>query len=198
MVRLFGRGRSTTAVGALVNGSEALVDVLWPTPRLLVVGEGVIADALRALARYMEWSVAVSNDREHCVRELTSLTRADATVVLSHDLELAGPALKAALGGGAGYVGALGARRTQAARAHWLQDNGVVPSQVARIRGPAGLDLGARTPQETALSIVAEILAARAGSNGQPLRDRPGPVHLNGLHAEPPPQDDSPLRRPPT
>ena len=198
MVRLFGRGRSTTAVGALVNGSEALVDVLWPTPRLLVVGEGVIADALRALAQYLEWSVAVSNDREQCVRELTSLTRADATVVLSHDLELAGPALEAALGGGAGYVGALGARRTQTARAHWLQDNGVVPSQVARIRGPAGLDLGARTPQETALSIVAEILAARAGSNGQPLRDRPGPVHLNGLHAEPPPQDDSPLRRPPT
>ena len=122
MVRLFGRGRSTTAVGPLVNGSEALVDVLWPTPRLLVVGEGVIADALRALARYMEWSVAVSNDREECVGELSSLTRADATVVLSHDLELAGPALEAALGGGAGYVGALGARRTQTARAHWLQE----------------------------------------------------------------------------
>lgn len=198
MVRLFGRGRSTTAVGALANGSEALVDVLWPTPRLLLVGEGVIADALRALAQYMEWSVAASTDREQCVRELTSLTRADAAVVLSHDLELAGPALGAALGGGAGYVGALGSRPTQAARARWLQDNGVAPSQVGRIRGPAGLDLGARTPQETALSIVAEILAARAGANGQPLRDRKGPVHSNGLQAEPPPRDDPSLRRPPT
>jgi xanthine/CO dehydrogenase XdhC/CoxF family maturation factor len=82
MVRLFGRGRSTTAVGSLVNGSEVLVDALWPVPRLLVVGDGVVADAV---------------------------------VVLSHDLELASPTLKAALGGGAGYVGALGARRTQAA-----------------------------------------------------------------------------------
>jgi xanthine dehydrogenase accessory factor len=80
-----------------------------------VVGDGVVADALSALALYLEWSVAVSTDREHCVRELEPLTRGDAVVVLSHDLELASPTLKAALGGGAGYVGALGARRTQAA-----------------------------------------------------------------------------------
>jgi len=197
MVRLFGRGRSTTSASSLANGSEVLVDALWPAPRLLVVGDGVVADALRALALYLEWSVAVSTDREHCVRELEPLTRGDAVVVLSHDPELAGPTLKAALGGGAGYVGALGARRTQAARAQWLQDHGVLPSQIAGIRGPAGLDVGARTSQEMAISIVSEILAVRAGSNGQPLRDRPGPVHIDGLTAVPPRRDESPLRPPP-
>jgi xanthine dehydrogenase accessory factor len=94
--------------------------------------------------------------------------------------------LRAALAGGAGYVGALGSRRTQAARAEWLTAAGVRPDAQERIHGPAGLDIDAHTPAEIAISIVAEILAARAGSGGGALSSRPGPVHTAGVQAPPP------------
>ena len=111
-----------------------------------------------------------------------SCTRSDAFVVLSHDRAVDGPALAAALAGRAGYVGALGSRRTQAARREWLTEHGVAAADQARIHGPAGLDIDAHTPGEIAVTIVAEILGrARAASSGGALRDRSGPVHTAGV-----------------
>jgi xanthine dehydrogenase accessory factor len=101
----------------------------------------------------------------------------DVVVVLSHDLTISGSALQAALASSAGYIGALGSRHTQAARAEWLTSHGVDPAALARINGPAGLDIGANTPGEVAISILAAAIAARAGAAGGRLADRPGPIH---------------------
>jgi xanthine dehydrogenase accessory factor len=175
--RLFGRGVTSAA---LIEG--AAVIVLWPVPALVVVGEGLIADALRDAATLLGWQPRVSGSPD----AVTDLHRSDAVVVLSHDRTVDGPALTSALAGGAGYVGALGSRRTQAARREWLTEHGVPAEQQARIHGPAGLDIDAHTPAEIAVSIVAEILAIRAASGGGSLRDRSGPVHTAGVQAPPP------------
>ena len=99
----------------------------------------------------------------------------DKVVVLSHDQALAGPALAAALGGRVGYIGALGSRRTQQARTDWLADRGI--TQLDRIYGPAGLDIGANAPPEIAVSIIAEALAVNAGRSVGSLRDRAAAIH---------------------
>jgi xanthine dehydrogenase accessory factor len=177
VARLFGRGVPATAV---VAGDPARVAVaLWPVPTLVVVGEGVVAQALCDAATFLGWRPQVTPDVDAAVAAIGELRRSDAVVVLSHDRAVDGPALTAALRGGAGYVGAMGARHTQDARREWLTAHGVPVDDQARIHGPAGLDIDAHTPAEIAVSIVAEILAARAGSSGGALRDRTGPVHLD-------------------
>ena len=83
-------------------------------------------------------------------------------------------------------MGALGSRRTQAARRDWLTEFGVSAADQDRVHGPAGLDIDAHTPAEIAISIVAEIVAGRSSAGGGALRDRSGPVHVDGVHAPPP------------
>jgi len=175
--RLFGRGVTATALDA-----GTAVVVLWPVPTLVVVGDGLIADALGDAATMLGWQPHITSEPAAGHR----LHRSDAVVVLSHDRAVDGPALAIALAGGAGYVGALGSRRTQAARRDWLTEQGVPDGEQARIHGPAGLDIDAHTPAEIAVSIVAEILATRSSATGGSLRDRGGPVHTGGVHAPPP------------
>jgi xanthine dehydrogenase accessory factor len=159
---------------------------LWPVPALVVVGDGLIADALLDAAHLLGWSARVTAEADVAVSAAAGLHRSDAFVVLSHDRVVDGPALAAALSGGAGYVGALGSRRTQAARREWLTAHAVPAEDQDRIHGPAGLDLDAHTPAEIAVSIVAEILAGRSASSGGALRNREGPVHVAGVQAPPP------------
>jgi xanthine dehydrogenase accessory factor len=184
LLRMFGGGATQTVVTG-VRGTQALVASYWPTPRLVVVGDGTVAAALLAVAGLLGWQATSAGDAAYAgdpvasAAPLAQLRRSDAVVVLSHDLAVAGETLRSALAGAAGYVGGLGSRRTQQSRAGWLAEHGVPERAVRSIRGPAGLDLGARGPAEMAVSIVAEILAVQTGSTGQPLRDRPGPVHLD-------------------
>ena len=188
--RLFARGTSATALygagseGETVTGTA--VASLWPVPSLLVVGDGLIATALSDTAALLGWQAQVAADVEPAVTALRQLRRSDAVVVLSHDREVDGPVLAAALASGVGYVGALGSRRTQAARQEWLAEHGVTETAMERIHGPAGLDIDAHTPAEIAISIVAEILGSRSSSAGGALRDRPGPVHVAGVQSPPP------------
>lgn len=175
--RLFGRGVTATALT-----DDAAVVVLWPLPTLVVVGDGLIADALQDAATLLDWQTNVTTD----ATAAGDLHRSDAVVVLSHERAVDGPALAAALAGGAGYVGALGSRRTQDARREWLTAHDVPDDEQARIHGPAGLDIDAHTPAEIAVSIVAEILATRSAATGGSLRDRHGPVHTGGVQAPPP------------
>ena len=105
-----------------------------------------------------------------------ALTSADVVVVIEHDPFIATPALAGALRGGVGYVGALGSRRTQLARRTHLADVGVREADIARMHGPTGLDLGARSPAETAVSIVAEVIAVRSGRTGNPLTSTTGRI----------------------
>ena len=100
-----------------------------------------------------------------------------AVVVLTHEERFDIPALEGALRSDAFYVGALGSRRNQERRRERLLEAGVGRRDIDRISGPAGLDIGADTPAERAVSILAEILACRAGRSGGPLKDGTGRIH---------------------
>ena len=104
--------------------------------------------------------------------------------MLTHDPKLDDPAISGALRRGVGYVGALGSRRTQEKRRDRLRESGISDEQLARISGPVGLDIGAHTPEETAVSILAEIIAFRAGRDGGRLRDAKGRIHVVDEAAE--------------
>ena len=167
-----------------------------PAPRLVVVGAVDTAEALCRLARDLGWRTIVVDPRELWATServpsadeiavewpddaLVRLNPDDGTavVVLAHQDQIDLPALQTALGGDAFFVGAIGSRRTQGRRREALLELGVDESDVDRIRGPVGLDVGAQTPAETAVAIMAEILAVRAGRAGGPLRERDGRIH---------------------
>ena len=119
-------------------------------------------------------------DRYLLTRELGAN---DAVLVFTHDPKFDEPALMAALQSQAGYIGALGSRRTQADREERLRAQGVTEDELARINAPCGLDLGARTPAETAVAVLGEILALRSGKRGGRLTDASGPIHPRAAEA---------------
>jgi xanthine dehydrogenase accessory factor len=183
--RLFARGASATELTA-GDGISIAVVTLWPPTTLLVVGNGTIADALAGVAALLGWQTLLTNEAGAAAEVAAALTESDAVVVLSHDRDVDVPALAAVLASRAGYVGALGSRRTQAARREGLDGRGVAGDQIDRIHGPAGLDVDAHTPGEIAVSIAAEILASRTGATGGSISRRTGPVHVAGVNAPPP------------
>ena len=139
---------------------------------LHVVGDGPVSEALLALAEPLGWTVT-SSPGDPAVP-----AGVDALVVTSHHEDVDGPAIRAGLAAGTGYVGAMGSRRTQERRRTWLVDNGVTPEALASLRAPIGLDIGANAPAEIAVAILAEVIAVRAGrSTPGSLGDREGPVH---------------------
>jgi xanthine dehydrogenase accessory factor len=183
---------------ALVEKSAqtVFVEPLAPPPLLLVVGAVDLADALCGLAGQLGWRTAVADPRPALLtRERLptagwlidgwpedALARAGtddrtAVVVLAHDEKIDIPALSWALRSEAFYVGALGSRRTQGKRRERLLEEGLSEDQLARLSGPAGLDLGGETLEETALSILAEMVAVRRGREGGRLRDRKAAIH---------------------
>ena len=108
----------------------------------------------------------------------------DHVAVLTHDPKLDDPAISGALRRGVGYVGALGSRRTQEKRRARLRESGISEEQLSASRGRSGSILGAHTPRETAISILAEIVAVRAGREGGRLRDAKGRIHVVDEAAE--------------
>ena len=97
--------------------------------------------------------------------------------LLSHDEKVDLPLLAEALRRDVAYVGAMGSRRTHDNRMLRLREAGLAAAELDRLHSPIGLDLGASSPQETAVSILAEVLATRSGASGAPLRARSGPIH---------------------
>jgi xanthine dehydrogenase accessory factor len=168
--QLFTRGTSDTLVAP-----DAVTTVLWPVPKLVIIGAGAIADALRAVADLLGWQTQVVTERRIATGVIAGLAVLDKLVVISHDDDLGGSALASALAGEVGYIGALGSRRTQQSRADWLAYRGV--TDLDRIHGPAGLDIGANTPAEIAVAIVAEALAVSSSTGAGSLRDRSGSIH---------------------
>lgn len=143
--------------------------------RLLVVGEGAVADALESMGALLGWHVTVEPTLDGATEGMQSV---DAVVVTSHDDDVDAPALGDALATGATYVGAMGSRARQQRRREWLLATGVSPDDLARVRGPAGLDIGANSAAEIALSIFAEIVAVVRGVEGSGhLSDRSGRIH---------------------
>ncbi|WP_053717903.1 XdhC family protein [Saccharothrix sp. NRRL B-16348] len=180
------------ATGASV---EVMVEVAAPRPRLLVFGALDFAAALSDVGNLLGYRVTVCDPRPvfatdrrfpsaevvvdwpHRYLERAEVDERTAVCVLTHDPKFDIPVLTAALRMPLAYVGAMGSRRTHEERARLLVEAGVSPDQLARLRSPLGLDLGARTPEETALSIAAEIVAHRNRATGLPLTDLTGPIH---------------------
>jgi xanthine dehydrogenase accessory factor len=179
-----GKSRRFTVPESEAEPIEFFIEVLLPAPTLIVIGGVHIALALVTLAKTLDYRTVVVDPRKAFGSEarfptsrvdrlvqswpdeaLTEigLTRSTAVATLTHDPKLDDPALKIALPSPAFYVGALGSRQTQARRRERLLAQGLSETHVARLRGPIGLNLGARTPEEIALSIIAEVVAARNG-----------------------------------
>lgn len=188
------------------ESSVVFIDVFAPPPRLVVFGAADLAAALVRQGRLLGYEVTVCDARPafatparfpeadevivdwpHRLLERIgpSLGPRDAVCVLTHDAKFDVPAIVAALGTEVGYLGAMGSRRTQTARRARLREAGVDDAALDRLRAPIGLDLGARTPEETAVAICAEIIAVRSGRAGTSLRDGTGPIHTPEGEATP-------------
>lgn len=186
-------GASGEELGTAVT---AFVQPLLPRPRLVLVGAGDHAAALTRVGRTLGLHVTVCDPRAtfttterlpeaddvtvgwpHHLLPTLGLTDRDAVCVLTHDPRIDVPALTAALAGPTGFVGAMGSRRTHADRLERLRAAGVAAADLARLHSPIGLDLGARTPQEIAVAVAAELVLWRHGGTGRPLHRTDGPIH---------------------
>jgi xanthine dehydrogenase accessory factor len=176
---------------------RVFAEIVAPPPRLLVFGAVDTAQALCAAARQLGWWTIVADARaKFATRERMPSAdeivvawpedalaqvqpdHATAVVVLTHDDKFDVPALKGALGTEAFYIGALGSRRNQERRRERLLEAGVDAAELERISGPCGLDIGADSQPETAISILGEILAIRAGRPGGRLQDAKTRIHV--------------------
>ncbi|THV35608.1 XdhC family protein [Glycomyces buryatensis] len=172
------------------------VEVYAPPPRLLVYGAVDFAAPVARAAKFCGFDVTVCDARSVFATELrfpdadrvivdwphrhfdkTTVDERTAVCVLTHDEKFDIPLLERALVSKAGYVGAMGSRRTHQERLARLRENGVTEAELARLHAPIGLDLGGRTAEETALSILAEIVAVRNGANAGFLTTSTGPIH---------------------
>ncbi|MFD4344704.1 XdhC family protein [Streptomyces coelicoflavus] len=176
-----------------------LVETSVPAPRMIVFGAIDFASALARVGTFLGYHVTVCDarpvfatparfpDADEIVaewpHEYLARTEVDARTVLcvlTHDAKFDIPLLRLALRLPVAYVGAMGSRRTHLDREARLREAGVSDLELARLRSPIGLDLGARTPEETALSIAAEIVAARHGGTGAALTGAHTPIHHDG------------------
>lgn len=186
----------TCAPDGTVAEEPVFVQSSAPPPRMILFGAVDVAAALAQVGSFLGYRVTVCDARpvfttperfphahevvvERPHRYLASQRVEESTVVcvLTHHPDVDVPLLQVALESPAAYVGAMGSRRTHDDRVRRLLAAGVAPTALARLRSPLGLDLGARTAQETALSIAAEVLAMTSGRSGLPLRDLDVPIH---------------------
>ena len=190
---LIRRGRSGIVQ---IAGRDVFADVYGPPPRLLIYGAVDTAEALCRAAQEIGWRPIVADARarfatserlpsaEEIVvawpEETLAQVRPDdatAIVILTHDDKFDVPMIIGALETDAFYIGALGSRRNQERRRERLLEAGVDEAALERVSGPCGLDVGAQTPAETAISILAEIMAVRAGREGGRLREATTRIH---------------------
>ncbi|MEU4040727.1 XdhC family protein [Streptomyces antibioticus] len=179
-----------------------LVESAVPPPRMIVFGAIDFASALVRVGKFLGHHVTVCDARPvfatrarfpeadeivvdwpHRYLEGTRVDARTVLCVLTHDAKFDVPLLRLALRLPVAYVGAMGSRRTHLERNERLREVGVTDLELARLRSPIGLDLGARTPEETALSIAAEIVANRRGGTGVPLTGAHTPIHHDATSA---------------
>lgn len=206
-VAMLDAGRTGT-VGIGADGSRCgqpltlLVESSVPAPRMIVFGAIDFASALVRVGKFLGYHVTVCDARPvfatrarfpeaddivvdwpHRYLESTEVDGRTVLCVLTHDAKFDVPLLEAALRLPVAYIGAMGSRRTHEDRNKRLREVGVTELELARLRSPIGLDLGARTPEETALSIAAEIVANRRGGSGTSLTGAHTPIHHDGPRA---------------
>jgi xanthine dehydrogenase accessory factor len=192
--------------GGQVMGSDLAVYIqaFAPPPEMVIFGAIDFSAEMAKVASEIGYKVTICDAREPFVssprfsshaeivvdwpdRHLAtrSLGSRDVVLVFTHDRKFDEPALRAALETGAGYIGALGSRRTQSERVERLRAAGVSEEGIERIHAPCGLDIGARTPSETVVSILAEIVAVRTARSGEPLEQTSGPIHGDAAETTP-------------
>jgi xanthine dehydrogenase accessory factor len=188
------RGTSRTVA---IGDRQVFVEAFPVKPRLVIVGAVEVARSLSVLAKELGYEVVVVDGRASFatperfpadrvdrlvvgwpdeVADEIGLGAEDAVAVLTHDVKFDEPAIVEALRRQCRYVGAVGSKKTQGDRRDRLRDAGVSDAELARLRGPIGLDLGGRNPAETALAILAEVVAERYGGSGVPLVERARPA----------------------
>ncbi len=179
-----------------IAGRQLFFDVFAPQPKLLIVGAVDFAEALAKVASQTGYRVVVVDARERFATKERIPDADDVVVawpheylaehppddstyacVLTHEPRFDDPTLRALLRSEVAYIGAMGSRRAHGERLQRLRQDGYGEDDLARISGPIGLDIGAKSPEETAVSIMAEVIAARHGRRGGKLSDRMEPVH---------------------
>jgi xanthine dehydrogenase accessory factor len=167
-------GATATEQGNIA-GTSVLIDVWVPVTTMLIVGGGAIGTALSAQCALLGWAVRTETELEPALAAAKEFTAVDVLALLDH-----GPAFDAVLvellRSGRGFCGALGSRHTQEVRRRRLRAAGITEEELTRLHGPLGLDLGAASPAETAVSVVAEVLAVRRGRSGGPLATTAGRI----------------------
>lgn len=177
---------------------EIFIESFAPPPRMLIFGAVDFTAALVRAAKLLGYCVVVCDARpvfataqrfpeadeimvawpdEVFDRFAAKLTPSDAVCILTHDPKFDVPAILCSLKTQVGYIGAMGSRRTHAKRTELLKAEGVTDDQLQKIMAPIGLDIGSRTPEETAVSVLAEIIALRTRTPAPSLRDTQGPIH---------------------
>ncbi|GAA0972753.1 XdhC family protein [Acrocarpospora macrocephala] len=175
---------------------QVFVQSFAPSPRMLVFGAIDFAASVARIGKFLGYYVVVCDARPvfatgkrfpdadevvvkwpHDYLTATNVDERTVICVLTHDPKFDVPLLEVALRTPAAYVGAMGSRRTHEDRLVRLREAGVTPDELARLRSPIGLDLGARTPEETAVSIAAELIQLRWGGSGLPLTGTEGRIH---------------------
>jgi len=179
-----------------LDETEVFVQTYLPPPRMIVFGAIDFAGAVARIGHFLGYHVTVCDARAvfatrkrfpdaddlivqwpHQYLESTAVDERTVLCVLTHDPKFDVPLLEVALRTPARYIGVMGSRRTHDDRMRRLRDAGVSAAQLARLSAPIGLDLGARTPEETAVAIAAEIIARSWGGSGLPLTDLDAPIH---------------------
>ncbi len=175
---------------------SVFVQSFAPPPKMYVFGAIDFASAVARIGKFMGYRVTVcdaravfaTRDRFPSADEIVvawpdeflktaEVDKRTVICVLTHDPKFDVPVLKAALETPAGYIGAMGSRRTHNNRTARLKEEGITDEELARISSPVGLDIGSRTPEETAVAIAGEIIAQRTGHSGGRLAERSGPIH---------------------
>jgi xanthine dehydrogenase accessory factor len=177
---------------------SVFIESFAPPPRMIIFGAVDFTAALAKVAKILGYRVTVCDARpvfathgrfpmadevvvdwpnRYLAKVGADLGPRDAVCVLTHDPKFDVPAIVAALETDIGYLGAMGSRRTHEDRVSRLREAGVSDAELERVMAPIGLDIGARTPEETAVSICAEMIALRTGRTAPSLRDAEGPIH---------------------
>jgi xanthine dehydrogenase accessory factor len=199
-VRNYGRsGQSTPEDLDAADAVRVFVESFSPPPEMWIFGAVDFTAALARVAKILGYRVTVCDAREIFATKRrfpmadevvvawpgtlfaergSRLGPRDAVCILTHDPKFDVPAVRGALGTGVGYIGVMGSRRTHDKRLERLAEAGVDDAaELARLSSPIGLDIGGRTPEETAISICAEIIAKRTGRGATPLGATRGPIH---------------------
>jgi xanthine dehydrogenase accessory factor len=198
-IRHYGPEGQTTPEDLVDSPTVSVFVESWaPPPQMWIFGAVDFTAALSRVAKVLGYRVIVCDAREVFATRRrfpaadevvvswpgplfdqrgAQLGTRDAVCVLTHDSKFDVPAVRGALATRVGYIGVMGSRKTHDKRTERLREAGVTDPELARLMSPIGLDLGARTPEETAISICAEIIARRTGRLAPSLRDASGPIH---------------------